>query len=62
MSAISSAVNAIALPEAPIDSASYDEEATREHALNYCNRRFKSLDPVRRIEWALTHLPGNHVM
>ncbi|WP_428100945.1 phosphoadenylyl-sulfate reductase [Candidatus Rariloculus sp.] len=62
MSAISSAVNAIALPEAPIDSASYDEEATREHALNYCNRKFKSLDPARRIEWALTHLPGNHVL
>ncbi len=40
----------------------YDEEATREHAIELCNRQFAELDPLKRIEWSFEHLPGNHVL
>lgn len=43
-------------------SKAYDERATLEHALEHCNRQFASLAPEARIEWALEHLPGTHVL
>jgi len=42
--------------------AAYDEDATRAHALEHCNRTFESLNPEKRVEWAFENLPGNHVM
>jgi phosphoadenosine phosphosulfate reductase len=43
-------------------TASYDEEATRALALERCNRLFSELNPLARVEWALEHLPSNHVL
>ena len=43
-------------------SRAYDEEATRALALESCNRRFASLRPVERVEWAFENLPGTHVL
>lgn len=40
----------------------YDEEATREHAIELCNRQFAALDPLKRVEWSFEHLPGHHVL
>lgn len=40
----------------------YDEEATRAHALETCNRKFAALRPAARVEWALEHLPARHVL
>ncbi|MFO7285230.1 MAG: phosphoadenylyl-sulfate reductase [Gammaproteobacteria bacterium] len=50
------------LPPGPGESTSYDEESSRAVALERCNRLFSELDPVKRIEWALEHLPSNHVL
>jgi phosphoadenosine phosphosulfate reductase len=47
---------------AAIDAKAYDEDATRQHALEHCNRKFAALKADQRIEWALEHLPGNHVL
>jgi len=41
---------------------SFDEETTREHALEACNRRFAALQPEDRVEWAFDNLPGTHVL
>jgi phosphoadenosine phosphosulfate reductase len=40
----------------------YDEEATRELALESCNRRFAALRPEERVEWAFENLPNTHVL
>jgi hypothetical protein len=45
-----------------VDAKAYDEEASREHALEHCNRKFASLKADQRIEWALENLPGHHVL
>ena len=53
---------------APTDAAkerggrAYDEDASREHALESCNHRFAALRPEARIEWAFENLPGTHVL
>jgi phosphoadenosine phosphosulfate reductase len=53
----------IAAPAATtFDGQAYDEDASREHALEHCNRKFAALKAEQRIEWALEHLPGNHVL
>jgi len=44
------------------DAKAYDEETSREHALEHCNRKFAALKADQRIEWALENLPGNHVL
>ena len=44
------------------DAKAYDEEASRKHALEHCNRKFAALKADQRIEWALENLPGNHVL
>jgi phosphoadenosine phosphosulfate reductase len=62
---MSAAPDAIKNPIAATDAArsrAYDEDATRAHALETCNRKFAALTPEARIEWAFEHLPGNHVL
>lgn len=49
-------------PVPAADTQSYDEETTRRHALEHCNRKFAQLKADQRIEWALENLPGNHVL
>lgn len=62
MSALRSAVAANISADEPVDLALYDEDATRAHALDHCNRKFQSLDAQARVAWALEHLPGAHVL
>jgi len=62
MSAVSNLVSQNPSAEGLIDSESYDEEATRKLALERCNRRFATLTPEQRVEWAFENLPGNHVL
>lgn len=45
-----------------IDSIAYDEEATRAVALERCNSIFEGLSPEERVQWALEHLPSQHVL
>jgi phosphoadenosine phosphosulfate reductase len=45
-----------------VDTAAYDEEATRAVALERCNETFAKLSPEERVAWAFKHLPGNHVV
>jgi phosphoadenosine phosphosulfate reductase len=45
-----------------IDTGAYDEEASRQVALEHCNRKFTRLKAEQRIEWALENLPDNHVL
>jgi phosphoadenosine phosphosulfate reductase len=50
-------------PLAPfVDARAYDEEASRDLAIEHCNRKFASLKADQRVEWALENLPGNHVL
>ncbi|HEX7080776.1 MAG TPA: phosphoadenylyl-sulfate reductase [Gammaproteobacteria bacterium] len=46
----------------PAELMSYDEESTRAHALEHCNRLFADLKPRERVEWAFENLPANHVL
>jgi len=45
-----------------VGAKAYDEETTRELALEHCNRKFAALKADQRIEWALENLPSNHVL
>jgi phosphoadenosine phosphosulfate reductase len=50
-------------PLAPfVDAQAYDEEASRSHAIEHCNRKFAALKADQRVQWALENLPGNHVL
>lgn len=40
----------------------FDEDETRQAALDHCNQVFKSLSAEKRIEWSLKHLPDQHVL
>ena len=60
MSALLESVSPLLEPQA--SNGAYDEESTRALALERCNRLFAELSPVERIEWALEHLPGTHVL
>jgi phosphoadenosine phosphosulfate reductase len=40
----------------------FDENETREHALEHCNALFGGLDAEERVDWALEHLPSQHVL
>jgi phosphoadenosine phosphosulfate reductase len=62
MSAIPTEFEQDLLSRRPADVLSYDEESTRAHALEHCNRLFAELDPRQRVEWAVENLPGNHVL
>ena len=44
------------------DAKAYDEETSRNHALEHCNRKFAALKADQRVAWALENLPGNHVL
>ncbi len=50
------------LPARPARASVCGEAATQEAALSLCNSKFAALSPHERIEWSLTHLPGNHVL
>jgi phosphoadenosine phosphosulfate reductase len=50
------------MTDVAIDTQAYDEEASRHHALEHCNRKFTTLKADQRVEWALENLPGNHVL
>lgn len=62
MSAVEKAVKPAPSANELINSIAYDEEATRAHALELCNRTFEALDPGKRVEWAFENLPGHHVL
>lgn len=62
MSAVPEAVEKSAFDARPAGVRAYDEEASREHALETCNRKFATLRPEARVEWALEHLPERHVL
>lgn len=62
MSAAGQTVVQPAETDAESGARAYDEEATRRHALESCNRRFATLRPEERIEWAFENLPGTHVL
>jgi phosphoadenosine phosphosulfate reductase len=40
----------------------FDENETRQAALDHCNQVFKSLSAEKRVEWSLKHLPDQHVL
>lgn len=40
----------------------YDEDESRERALAHCNKLFASRNAEDRVEWALEHLPKQHVL
>lgn len=62
MSAVEQVVRAETRAARDCGGLAYDEDATREHALDSCNRRFAALRPEARVEWALENLPGTHVL
>ena len=39
-----------------------DEEQSRKAAVAHCNELFASLSAEERVDWALEHLPGQHVL
>ena len=40
----------------------FDEDQTRQAALDHCNQVFGSLSAEKRVEWSLQHLPDQHVL
>ncbi|MFQ6004917.1 MAG: phosphoadenylyl-sulfate reductase [Woeseia sp.] len=44
------------------DIVELDESRSRHAAALVCNRSLESMSAEERISWALTHLPGNHVL
>jgi len=42
--------------------SAYDERASRQRALEHCNRVFEARAAEARVEWALEHLPNRHVL
>jgi len=64
MNAMLKAAAKTAAPQvsAAADVKAYDEEASRNHAIEICNGKFAALDAGARVQWALENLPGNHVL
>ena len=64
MSAVASATR-LDTPRLPARSAGLrvcDDAVSRDAALAHCNHQFETLTPRERVEWSLTHLPGNHIL
>lgn len=40
----------------------YDEAETRARAVDHCNHLFAGMTADERVAWALTHLPGQHLL
>lgn len=40
----------------------FDEQESRRRALDHCNELFAARSAESRVEWALEHLPGRHVL
>jgi phosphoadenosine phosphosulfate reductase len=51
-----------ALPPLPDTVSAYDEDESRRRALEHCNKLFASHRAEGRVEWALEHLPKQHVL
>lgn len=49
-------------PADSVDAVTLDEAATREQAVEHCNRVFGRLAAEDRVAWALEHLPGRAVL
>ncbi len=62
MSAVPEALLGPEFAEEVVAAKAYDELATRAYALETCNRKFASLKPTERVEWAFEHLPSQHVL
>jgi phosphoadenosine phosphosulfate reductase len=52
----------IDLPDLTNTVGAYDEDESRQRALDHCNNLFASRRAESRIEWALEHLPKQHVL
>ena len=50
------------LPSVSDSFPALDEEQSRIAALEACNARFAGLDAAARVNWALEHLPGRHLL
>ena len=50
------------LPELGGTTSAYDEDESRQRALAHCNELFASHQAEGRVEWALEHLPKQHVL
>ena len=65
MSAVASATR-LDTPRLPTRPAARtrvcDDAVSRDEALAHCNHQFETLTPRERVEWSLTHLPGNHIL
>lgn len=62
MSAAPEAISKPSSADKGLGTRSYDEDATRAHAIDQCNRRFAMLRAEQRVEWAFEHLPAKHVL
>ena len=62
MSAVEQALRTSTETATECGGRAYDEEASRKHALESCNRRFAALRPEARVEFAFENLPGTHVL
>jgi phosphoadenosine phosphosulfate reductase len=61
--AVDEIASSVAAPAAKaFDAKAYDEDTSRAHALEHCNRKFAALKADQRVEWALENLPGHHVL
>jgi len=56
--------NAVKRTDLPISGAidALDEQVSRQHALDHCNTLMSAKSAEHRIEWALKHLPAQHVL
>ena len=48
--------------ENAIPCISYDEESSRQLALDHCNATFEKLSVQERVRWSLENLPGKHIV
>lgn len=46
----------------PKGIGAFDERESRQRALDHCNEVFAARSAEDRVEWALEHLPGRHVL
>ncbi len=59
---VSTSSDTTRLPARPASLSVCDETTTQEAVLTHCNSMFAALAPRERVEWSLTHLPGNHIL
>jgi len=64
MSDVANPNNVIADDQAKLvlESFAFDENQSRQAALDHCNDVFANMSAEKRVEWALSHLPDQHVL